>query len=282
MPFSETRTQNKGSLTVIYSDPGFGKTGLAAGFLKELYERYGLKAVYGDLWEGGDITIPPGLPAIWWQPDTTQPPISEAMRLLHGLQGMECSGFAGDTISSMGEQFLNDTVAQDLSDKETKRVRVKSGGEEVPVPGLLDYKAAQTAFGQWMLECGKLLYQGKHVLLLAHERLLETTSDAGVVLKAVGGPEVVGSKLTRTLPKVPHVSARIYCKRVGGGIRRYLQTESDSLHICKDRLKVFPPSGVDITADLGNSPAEFEANIVAQGQKVFKMIFDKMDSLKEN
>ena len=248
MPIKE---RNRGGLlTGIISIPGVGKTLMAGAWMKVLFEETGRKSLYRD-WENGEQSIPRFLDHCFdlWQPDLDKDPIDEAMESVQlGLSG----GYAGvvdDTISSMGGLFLRSVVGKQIFDKGSNRGSVKTaGGRQIHVASQSDYGHAQMLFEQWCMANAALYPKGIHQLWVGHEKLVDIKDANGAATDIIGGPEIIGSALTRTAPKLPHVFLRLKAVRNPDGTSgRKVQTDVDGYWIAKDRLRVLDPRGVDIT-----------------------------------
>jgi hypothetical protein len=265
-------------LFAVYSIPGAGKTLCAAGFMKLLHEITGKPCLYGD-WEGGHIVIPDDIPYILWVPDQADP-TDDAFDLAEAALSNDVSGLVTDTISSMGEAITAATTKKNLyqeSGSKTVRVGAKTdSGRKICVPTLNDYRYAQNTFQQWARVMPKLFEQGKHAMWVAHEHITEV-SDPGGNKDLLGGPEIIGSKLTRTAPKLPHITARISCKKVMSNnkptLSRFFQTEVDGLYLAKDRINALPRGGIHMNVDPSLGGQEMVAAIIERSYQIWKVVF---------
>lgn len=278
MPIVDDKQVRSGMLFGAYGIPGSGKTLLAAGFMKLLYDMTGKPCLYGD-WEGGVMSIPAGIPYTLWVPGDGDPE-DEAHDLATAALSDDFSGLVVDTISSMGESILDAVAKRNIyaaTGSEQKHVGYKTrGGINVPVPSLADYRTAQTAFQQWSRHLPNLFRKGKHVLWVAHEQVAEVSDSSGKK-DMIGGPEIIGAKLTRTAPKIPHIMARVTCQKKGIGDRarleRFIQTEIDGLYVSKDRINALPRGGCHFNVDPHLEGDQLVNAIIDRAYKVWETVF---------
>lgn len=262
MPIVKKDDVRPGALACVQAPGGAGKTVLGFGFLNACHKLTGKPGLYGDMWEAGSSSAPGGVQCDYWAP--SQPvkdakgnlvevdPLDDLNDFLFTLRDSDYPCAVIDTVSTAGEVLLSSVTKKDLSEgKDTKRVTVKTKHGEVRVPCMLDYRAAGTMMAQWTFAALKITQQkGKILLLLAHEKPLEMSSESGITLHAQVAPNILGSQLSRDFPKIPNLVARVEVKQ--GGKRRFI-ADSDGLYICKDRFRVFAPEGVDIGVDLSKT-----------------------------
>jgi len=271
----------QGLLLGEYGIPGSGKTGLAAGFAKYMFETTGKPVLYGD-WENGERVIPASVPMVLWVPDATKDPLDEAQEFLMEGRKDIYSAVVTDTISSMADAMLTSISMKNLTEgKTTQRMKATTAaGRVINHSTLADYGMALVSFGQWAAGHLSLLQKGKHSLWLAHEKMVEI-KDANGTVDVLGGPDIVGSKLTRSAPKLVQVLLRIKVVRGPQGVERRIQVDDDGLYLAKDRFKSFPQGGQGITVVRGAMTVEqFDAALLEMGVKVWRTVFTRAEMLR--
>lgn len=276
MPVLDRKARPTGMLLSVYSIPGSGKTKSAAALMRWLWKQTGKRSLYGD-WDMGELAIPETCDECFdlWQPDPDKDPIDEAMEFMDLAASGDYAMAVTDTISMMGSRFLHSVAKKQIFEKSDKRGVVKTeGGREMKIATLSDYGHAQMQFEQWALENNRLFQQGKHVMWLAHEKLVDIKDAGGAVTDVIGGPEVIGSALTRVVPKLPHFNGRIKCKAKGGGaVEFWLQTCNDGYYQAKDRLCALAPGGLSVHVGSASGPEDLNEKILQRWEAVWADLF---------
>lgn len=261
-----------GTLIVGYGPPGTGKSLAGAAFAAEMFERTGKPVEVAD-YEQSAITYPVLDNPPWEvvEPEDTGHPIEACWRILdrrlERLKAGEISGAIDDTLSSLCNYFMEDIISQSFGGQ---RVVVKSGNLKLPTPTQQDYGLAVDTTTTWVRKNSEFIRAGGTLLWLTHEKELEVEVEGGISKPATIGPLFIGKKLTRELPKYPHVTLRFFTKkRTGKDTPDYMvQTCNDGLYFAKDRLRVLPAAPFAWTGSDDES-------ILTAGRKIWAPILDR-------
>lgn len=286
MPWITEDSQPSGTLTIIYSDPGLGKTLLAAGMMYEIHRATGRKAAYCDL-ENGRVVIPEGaVPMDPWAPNPKNDIIDEMMGFGMDVQKKLPPLVVVDTTSTFGIKLLRSVSEKNIkADKgeDTKRPTFTTTGKTTVTRATQnDYAMAQTCFLSWAQLFDEPMAKGVHVLWLAHQQVYETKDAGGAVKDVIGAPDTVSAKLARSMPRATTMIFRIRTGIVDSRVSRFLQVDTDGFYMAKDRLRVLPPTGKHIGVNPfmgdGKTPKpenKFIGEVMGHGASLMRAIMTK-------
>lgn len=279
----KSRTEDKGGFMMVYGIPGSGKTGLGAAWLAELLERTGKPGVLVD-WDRGVVTIPNWINFQYWEPDVSNP-IDEMQRVIGLLRSGEVSGLVDDTTSFLSERCILPYVTQQQYTDKKRMGFTTEQGMEVRQPTLPDYGFAETQTAQYLIQLRDVAASmGLGILSLCHSKALEMKTASGVVHDPIVGPSFAGNKLTRSIDQLPNITGRIYVSKVGKDVKYTFIAQGDGLYKGKDRLRVVPPAGFDLTCPItpGQGPEEWEKQWIARMRVLCGAIQERMGIGKAN
>ena len=297
MPFVED-TKVKGGIFILYGMWGVGKTMMLAAFAQVVEEITGKKTMMAD-WERGRSVIPPGIPIVPWVPETEK--MNEVLKKMEPVDPMDqmqvqVSDFkAGDfgalgvdTLGSMMDLVMRSIVQKDRSeDKRTKRTRVRTiGGRTIIQPDEADYGFAIFNFEEFLVPLWGEVDKGKFILLLAHDKLGEKRDEMDNIVEQIGGPEIVGFKLTKTAPKIATMTLRMRVVRDmtknPHEVYRVLDSDTNGLYFAKDRTTTLPRTlKIEVPQLEGRSAEEHKKEILKKYAAVWRRVFKGIGAIKE-
>jgi hypothetical protein len=275
-----------GLLLCVYSIPGGGKTILGAGLMQALWKAFSETSLLAD-WDNGSYSIPQEVQYELWKPGPGNP-YDEMLDMFECATRMPIKLLVIDTMSSLGMSLLTmATESKIQGDKEGKLTITTPQNAQINIPTRTHHYAALRAFEKICMLTLRLQEQDKHVLWLCHERAVEQREGKGVTTEPYGGPEIVGARSTAFAPKWPAVVARIKLSpALQGGNTRTLQVSTDGIFIARDRLRIYNPKGLSLDASSGNSPEQFNRNLMERAEAawdpVIKFLKDRKAGRSSN